>query len=228
MSGHAEGRKRRSWFSIAMMIFLVILWTVPTLGLLVSSFRPRIDIERTGWWTALFNPFSSDWTFSNYTRTLQGEDMAGSFINSIVVAVPATVLPIMFAAFAAYAFTFMRFWGRDIIFVLIVALMVVPIQAAFVPLLTLLGPDGLGINGTFLAVWFLHTGFGISTADALAYGVILQAVEIATAVTLGLPALVREGLTWSDLRVQALSTAPVRLDPHPRAGRRLSSDQVPG
>ena len=164
MSGHAEGRKRRSWFSIAMMIFLVILWTVPTLGLLISSFRPRIDIERTGWWTALFNPFSSDWTFSNYTRTLQGEDMAGSFINSIVVAVPATVLPIMFAAFAAYAFTFMRFWGRDIIFVLIVALMVVPIQAAFVPLLTLLGPDGLGINGTFLAVWFLHTGFGMPLA----------------------------------------------------------------
>jgi alpha-glucoside transport system permease protein len=164
MSGHAEGRKRRSWFSIVMMIFLVILWTVPTLGLLISSFRPRIDIERTGWWTALFNPFSSDWTFSNYTRTLQGEDMAGSFINSIAVAVPATVLPIMFAAFAAYAFTFMRFWGRDFIFVIIVALMVVPIQAAFVPLLTLLGPDGLGINGTFLAVWFLHTGFGMPLA----------------------------------------------------------------
>ena len=62
----------------------------------------------------------------------------------------------------------------------------------------------------------LHTGFGVGTADALAYGVILQAVEIATAVTLGLPALVREGLTWSDLRVQALSAAPVRLQPHPR------------
>ena len=62
----------------------------------------------------------------------------------------------------------------------------------------------------------LHTGFGVSTADALAYWVILQAVEIATAVALGLPALVREGLTWSDLRVQALSTAPVQLEPHPR------------
>jgi alpha-glucoside transport system permease protein len=164
MSGHVEARKRRSWFSIAMMTFLVILWTLPTLGLLVSSFRPRIDIEQTGWWTALFNPFSSDWTFSNYTRTLEGENMAGSFINSIVVAVPATVLPIMFAAFAAYAFTFMRFWGRDFIFIIIVALMVVPIQAAFVPLLTLLGPEGFGINGTFLAVWFLHTGFGMPLA----------------------------------------------------------------
>ena len=61
----------------------------------------------------------------------------------------------------------------------------------------------------------LHTGFGIGTADALAYGVILQAVEIATAVMLGLPALVREGLTWTDLRVQALSSAPVRLQPRP-------------
>jgi phosphatidylinositol alpha-mannosyltransferase len=63
----------------------------------------------------------------------------------------------------------------------------------------------------------LHSGFGVSTPDALAYGVILQAVEIATAVALGLPALVREGLTWSDLRVQALATSPVRLDPEPRA-----------
>ena len=74
----------------------------------------------------------------------------------------------------------------------------------------------------------LHTGFGIDTADALAYGVILQAVEIATAVTLGLPALVREGLTWSDLRVQALSAAPVRLDPHPHPHprRRDASERI--
>ncbi|HEY0772949.1 MAG TPA: carbohydrate ABC transporter permease [Nocardioidaceae bacterium] len=164
MTAHAEGRRKRSPFSIAMMTFLVILWTVPTLGLLISSFRPRIEIEKSGWWTALFNPFSTDWTIDNYTGALQGKDMAGSFVNSIAVAIPATILPIMFAAFAAYAFTFMRFWGRDFFFVIIVALMVVPIQAAFVPLLTLLGPDGFGINGTFLAVWFLHTGFGMPLA----------------------------------------------------------------
>jgi alpha-glucoside transport system permease protein len=159
-----EGRKSRSWFSVIMMTFLALLWTVPTLGLLVSSFRPRIEIERSGWWAALLNPFGAEWTLRNYEGALRGEDMAGSFVNSIVVAVPATVLPIMFAAFAAYSFTFMRFWGRDVFFVLIVALMVVPIQAAFVPLLTLFGPDGLGINGTFLAVWFLHTGFGMPLA----------------------------------------------------------------
>ena len=64
----------------------------------------------------------------------------------------------------------------------------------------------------------LHTGFGVSTADALAYGVILQAVEVATAVALGVPALVREGMTWGDLRMQAISAAPVRLQPRPHSG----------
>jgi len=87
-------------------------------------------------------------------------------------------------------------------------------------------PSNIGVF-QLAVISVLHTGFGISTADALAYGVILQAVEIATAVALGLPALVREGLTWSDLRVQALST-PVRLKPHPRAEGRMSSDRVPG
>jgi phosphatidylinositol alpha-mannosyltransferase len=77
-------------------------------------------------------------------------------------------------------------------------------------------PSNIGVF-QLAVISVLHTGFGVSTADALAYGVILQAVEIATAVALGLPALVREGLTWSDLRVQALSTAPVRLESKPRA-----------
>jgi len=80
-------------------------------------------------------------------------------------------------------------------------------------------PSNIGVF-QLAVISVLHTGFGVSTPDALAYGVILQGVEIATAVTLGLPALVREGLTWSDLRVQALSTAPVHLDPHPRPRRR--------
>jgi phosphatidylinositol alpha-mannosyltransferase len=79
-------------------------------------------------------------------------------------------------------------------------------------------PSNIGVF-QLAVVSVLHTGFGISTADALAYGVILQAVEIATAVALGLPALVREGLTWSDLRIQAVQTAPVRLEPKPPARR---------
>jgi phosphatidyl-myo-inositol alpha-mannosyltransferase len=87
-------------------------------------------------------------------------------------------------------------------------------------------PSNIGVF-QFAVVSVLHTGFGISYADALAYGVILQAVEIATAVALGLPALVREGLTWSDLRVQALSTAPVRLEPMPpRRGRQRQGERT--
>jgi phosphatidylinositol alpha-mannosyltransferase len=79
-------------------------------------------------------------------------------------------------------------------------------------------PSNIGVF-QLAVISVLHTGFGVSTADALAYGVILQGVEIATAVTLGLPALVREGLTWSDLRVQAISSTPVHLDPLPRPRR---------
>jgi phosphatidylinositol alpha-mannosyltransferase len=77
-------------------------------------------------------------------------------------------------------------------------------------------PSNIGVF-QLAVISVLHTGWGIGTADALAYGVILQAVEIATALALGLPSLVREGLTWSDLRVQALSAAPVRLEPKPPA-----------
>jgi alpha-glucoside transport system permease protein len=165
MSGHAEGGMRsRSWFPKVTMALLCLLWSVPTVGLLVSSFRPRIELERSGWWDALAHLFSSTWSLDNYRTVLVEKDMGASFVNSFVVAIPATILPIMFAAFAAYAFAFMHFRGKDILFVVIVALMVVPIQAAFVPLLTLLGPQGLGINGQYLAVWILHTGFGMPLA----------------------------------------------------------------
>jgi phosphatidylinositol alpha-mannosyltransferase len=86
-------------------------------------------------------------------------------------------------------------------------------------------PSNIGVF-QLAVISVLHTGWGISTADALAYGVILQAVEIATAVALGLPALVREGLTWSDLRVQALSATPVRLEPLPRRQQRDSGERI--
>ncbi len=163
--GHRESRH---WFSRIVMIVLCALWTIPTLGLLINSLRPRADLVSSGWWSAVFNPFGTDWTLTNYTTVLNldrgGTDMAGAFVNSIVVAVPATIIPILFAAFAAYAFTFMSFPGKDILFILIVALLVVPIQATFVPLLTLLGDDGLDITGQFLVVWVLHTGFGMPLA----------------------------------------------------------------
>ena len=160
MSKMKDGRER-SWFSVGVVTFVVLLWTVPTLGLLVTSFRTREAAATTGWWTALWN---GGWTASNYQGVLEGTNMGAAFINSLVVAIPATIIPIMFAAFAAYAFSFMDFRGKDVLFVAIVAVMVVPIQVAFGPMLDLLGPRGLGISGQYLAVWLLHTGFGMPLA----------------------------------------------------------------
>jgi alpha-glucoside transport system permease protein len=160
----ASGIRSKPWFSRITLLILCIIWTVPTIGLLVTSLRPGVDTERSGWWTALFSPFSSEWTLTNYDQVLNTGGMFDSFLNSLVVTIPATIIPIMFAAFAAYAFTFMRFPGRDWLFILIVALLVVPIQSTFVTLLQRFGNDGLDINGTFLVMWILHTTFGMPLA----------------------------------------------------------------
>jgi len=156
-----EDKGRRSWFARIVLIIACVLWSIPTIGLLVTSVRPRIDTQQSGWWSALFNPFGSGWTLDNFDQVLANNGMFDAFINSFVVTVPATILPIMFAAFAAYAFTFMRFRGRDLLFIVVIGLMVVPIQSTFVTLLQLFGNDGLGINGEFLALWLLHTTFGM-------------------------------------------------------------------
>ncbi len=166
MSGRAlmkDGRPR-SLFSIVTMTVLVVLWTIPTLGLLVTSFRTRDAAASTGWWSALFNPGDAGFTPSNYQRVFEGNDIGTGLLNSVIVAIPATILPIMFAAFAAYAFTFMDFRGKDVLFIVVVGLLVVPIQVAFQPMLDVLGPRGLGISGQFIAVWLLHTGFGMPLA----------------------------------------------------------------
>lgn len=164
-TGHGGPPKesRRSLVAILGVGLLCLLWTLPTIGLLVTSFRDRTAASQSGWWTVLVDPTGAGWTFSNYRRVLES-DIGTGFINSIVVAVPATVIPIMFAAFAAYAFTFMDFRGKDVLFILIVAVMVIPIQVAFQPMLNLLGPRGLGITQQYFAVWLLHTGFGMPLA----------------------------------------------------------------
>jgi alpha-glucoside transport system permease protein len=155
-----DGRPR-SYTAIIVMTLLTVLWLVPTIGLLVTSFRTRDDAAATGWWTALFNPASAAWTTSNYSGVWTGNDFGSAFINGIVVAVPGTLIPIMFAAFAAYAFSFMSFPLKDFFFVVIIAVMVVPIQVAFQPMLNVLGPNGLGVSGQYIGVWLLHTGFGM-------------------------------------------------------------------
>jgi alpha-glucoside transport system permease protein len=156
----ADGR-RRSPTAIIVMILLCVLWTLPTVGLLVTSLRDRNAQAETGWWTALWN---GGWTFENYRGVFEKSEIGSALLNSVIVAIPATIIPIMFAAFAAYAFSFMDFRGKDVLFIAIVALMVVPIQVAFQPLLNVFGPNGLGISGQFIAVWILHTGFGMPLA----------------------------------------------------------------
>ncbi len=160
-SGRSPGRAS-AIVKIALIV-VCLLWTIPTFGLLVSSFRDEQAVADSGWWTVFASPLEfSQWTLQNYSDVLFDGGMGNAFLNSIVVAVPATILPIMVAAFGAYAFTFMRFPGRDLLFVLVVGLLVVPLQVALIPLLQIF--NDVGIQGSFLSVWLAHTGFGMPLA----------------------------------------------------------------
>ncbi|HUR16023.1 MAG TPA: carbohydrate ABC transporter permease [Candidatus Limnocylindrales bacterium] len=148
------------------LFILMAIWALPAIGLLVSSFREARDISRSGWWTALYTP--SNFTLDNYQAVLGRSGLTESFINSFVITVPATVIVVMIAAFAAYAFAWMNFPGRDWLFVLLVGLLVIPLQVTLVPVLRLFGTftdvTGVPIHGTFLALWLAHTGYGLPFA----------------------------------------------------------------
>lgn len=145
------------------VLFVGLLWTLPTLGTLITSFRPKDDANSSGWWTVFTNPTGlSHLSFNSYRDVIDQADLGTAFVNSFAIALPATFIPILIAAFAAYAFTFMHFPGRDFLFFLIVALLVVPNYVAFVPILQLYGK--LHLTGTFPAVWLAHIGFGMSLA----------------------------------------------------------------
>jgi len=232
------------------LLLLVLIWTIPTLGVLVSSFRTRSDINTTGWWmifphremmtveemelpdnldrdgvmeiagaTGTFEEFRegiptpdggvvtwignkrlgrieireerwttrANLTLENYQSVLtgkeyelkeadgsvkivKGDNFVGAFLNSLTVAIPSTVIPILIAAFAAYGFAWMDFPGRKPLFTMVVALLVVPLQIALVPILR--DYVKLDLNGTFLAVWLAHAGFGLSLATYLLYNYI--------------------------------------------------------
>ena len=158
------------------VIAICILWTLPTLGLFVTSFRNPIDINNSGWWTALLNPFQEgQWTLQNYQTVLGTEGMFNAFLNSLIVTIPATVIPITIAAFAAYAFAWIRFPGRGILFAIVVGLLVVPLQMSLIPILQLYNPTtGVGLYGTFLGIWLAHTAFGLPLAIFLLYNFISQ------------------------------------------------------
>ncbi len=155
------------------VIFICLLWSLPTVGLLVTSVRNPLEVTRTGWWEALLQPFrDAQWTLANYQTVLGSEGFADAFLNSLIVTIPSTAIPITIAAFAAYAFAWIRFPGRGILFAIVVGLLVVPLQMSLVPILRLYGD--LGLYGTFLGVWLAHTAFGLPLAIFLLYNFISQ------------------------------------------------------
>jgi alpha-glucoside transport system permease protein len=154
-------RRLRGGISLhTVVILLMIIWAVPTVGLLVNSFRPASEAFGSGWWNALFPPYH--FSLENYDHVLSQSNIGTNFLNSLFISIPATVIPIFVAAFAAYAFSWMEFPGRNILFVVVVGLLVVPLQATLIPILKLFA--SWGIAGTFLAVWLAHTGYGLPFA----------------------------------------------------------------
>jgi alpha-glucoside transport system permease protein len=141
------------------LIAIAVIWLVPTVGLAITSIRPRDEIGASGWWTS-FNDFN--FTLHNYDLVLENANMGSSFINSLIITIPSTLLPLFLGAMAAYAFSWINFPFRDTIFLIIVALMVVPIQMALVPLLRLF--RDLGIADWYVGIWLAHTAFGLPLA----------------------------------------------------------------
>jgi alpha-glucoside transport system permease protein len=157
-----RGPGNAGWFARVTLTIVCFLWVVPTVGLLLTSFRPLDDANNTGWWTLFTHPSTiGNMTFSNYKQAIDQAHLGEAFINSVAIALPATFIPVLVAAFAAYAFTFMDFKGRDFLFLLVVSLLVVPNYVAFVPILKIYGQ--VGLKG-FPTVWLAHIGFGMSLA----------------------------------------------------------------
>ncbi|MGI5950428.1 MAG: carbohydrate ABC transporter permease [Brooklawnia sp.] len=202
-------------------ILIATIWTVPTLGLLITSFRPQLDITRSGWWTIFANP---NFTLDNYERALSGSGSASMldyFINSFVITIPSTLFPLAIASMAAYGFAWLRFPGRDWIFVAVFALQIVPLQVALVPLMQMY--NAVGIGGTYWTVWISHTIFGLPLAVFMMYNSIREQppalIEAATIdgaspvqiflriiLPLATPAIASYGIfqflwTWNDLLV---------------------------
>ena len=163
---------RAGWPVKLAVLLIVVLWFIPAMGILVGSFLPASVATSTGWWTALFQPFNTDWTLDNYRNVLGRGGMFSALINSLIVTIPSTVIPITLAAFAAYAFAWVKFRGRTFLFAVVVGLLVVPLQMSLVPLLQIY--QATGLTGSFLGIWLAHTGFGLPLAIYLLYNYISQ------------------------------------------------------
>lgn len=166
-------------------LIIAVIWTVPTFGLFVSSFRPETDIKTTGWWTIFQNP---GFTLENYREVLlsssaSSPQLGSYFVNSLAITIPATLFPLVLACMAAYAFAWIKFKFSGALFVLIFALQIVPLQMALIPLLQIFS-RGIVIGGatiipglpqgTYLQVWIAHTIFALPLAIFLLHNFISE------------------------------------------------------
>ncbi len=134
---------------------VTLVWLLPTVGLLITSIRPRGAISASGWWTMT----PAEITLQNYVQVLSAQGMGAAFWNSTLIAVPATILTVAVAALAAYGFAWGRFRGRDLLFFCVVGVLVVPPQTLLVPVLRMSNITGL--SGTYLGIWLVHVGLGL-------------------------------------------------------------------
>ncbi len=179
--------KKRKWTVVVNLILLalVILWAIPIVGLFVSSLRSQDDVLSTGWWTLLKG--QGKITLDNYKQVLggseytfvdssgavvraSGDNLSRAFMNSFTVTIPAVIIPILIAAAAAYGFAWMVFPGRKVFFTTVVALLVVPLQIALIPILR--DYQKIGLTGSYLGIWLAHTGFGLPLGIYLLYNYI--------------------------------------------------------
>ncbi len=153
------------------VLVICFLWSLPTVGMLISSFRPEANINSTGWWTIFAHPFEiTQWTLENYQGVISTNGLGQAFLNTLLVTIPSVVIPITIAAFAAYAFAWLEFPGRNFFFAMVIVVMVVPLHTALIPILRLYRIADL--TGTYLGIWLAHTGFGLPLAIYLLYGYI--------------------------------------------------------
>ncbi len=145
------------------IIIFMLVWIIPTAGLLITSFRPAADVSSTGWWTVLNSPLKfTQYTIENYKDVLTTGGMAIAFRNSFIIAIFGTLIPVLVAAFAAFGLSRIQFKGRSLAYGLIVSLLVVPLQLTFIPVLKLY--NLMGLSGSFVGLWLAHTGYGLPFA----------------------------------------------------------------
>lgn len=168
MSNSGRGLRKTRVISNLVLVVTSLLWILPTFGLLVVSLRESTEGQRQGWWNAFINFSTAGWTTQAYESVFGTRNLGQSFVSSIAVTLPATVLPLLFAAYAAYGFTFMKFRGREFIFSVLIGLLVIPLQAALVPILKMFlavtARTGIELSGQYAAAWFVHSAFAMPLA----------------------------------------------------------------